>query len=483
MKQQVKIHGIGWALASLLVLLAGGFVWLLADSRLLAWPWMLLTGAILTLSAGVVLWLTWDCRKRIKTVIGSVLAVLLILLQLVAGHYLTMMASTLENITSPEAEYAEIGVFVRQDDGAKQLQDAENYTFGILGVLDRNATDSALKHLEELFGHEVTHTSYLGLLDLVDSLLDSREVDAILLNKGFLELLKEMENHETDLSQLRELKALQVEDTLPEEEKEPVADVTQPFTMYISGMDSYGSLSLKSRSDVNIIATVNPQTEQILLISTPRDYYVPLSISNGEPDKLTHAGFYGTQVSKETHELLYDMKIDHYFKLNFSGFEQIIDALGGITVKSDYAFYTRSYKFKKGDNQMDGKKALAFARERKAVPGGDRQRGRHQMAVIKAVVEKASGSALLKNFKGILDGVAGTFETDMPYETMAALIQLQMDKNIHWHVVTYSVNGTGATKHTYSTTSKAYVLVPDPSTVEHAKELMQQVKQGEIPTP
>ena len=105
------------------------------------------------------------------------------------------------------------------------------------------------------------------------------------------------------------------------------------------------------------------------------------------------------------------------------------------------------------------------------------------MAVIKAVVEKASGSALLKNFKGILDGVAGTFETDMPYETMAALIQLQMDKNIHWHVVTYSVNGTGATKHTYSTTSKAYVLVPDPSTVEHAKELMQQVKQGEIPTP
>jgi LCP family protein required for cell wall assembly len=159
--------------------------------------------------------------------------------------------------------------------------------------------------------------------------------------------------------------------------------------VYISGMDTWGHISVASRSDVNILAAVNPQTKQILLVSTPRDYYVPLSISGGAKDKLTHAGIYGIDVSEDTMEMLYDVDIDYYFKLNFSGFEGLIDAMGGITVWSDYDFTVDPIKhYVVGENQLTGLEALAFARERHAFAGGDRQRGTNQMNVIQSVIDK-----------------------------------------------------------------------------------------------
>ena len=241
-------------------------------------------------------------------------------------------------------------------------------------------------------------------------------------------------------------------------------------------------ITRRSRSDVNIIATVNTKTGQVLLVSTPRDFYVPLSISDGIPDKLTHAGIYGIEVSRDTLAMLYDTDIDYYFRVNFDGFKEIIDALGGITVNSEYAFKSGSYQFKKGDNEVDGKAALSFARNRYAFASGDRQRGKNQMAVIKGVINTATGPAILKNYKSILDGLEGSFDTNMPYTTITKLIQNQLKEGTKWNVVTYSANGTGASKKPYSLSTNAYVMIPDQSTVDHAKELINRVKNGKILT-
>ena len=254
------------------------------------------------------------------------------------------------------------------------------------------------------------------------------------------------------------------------------------YTIYVSGIDNRGGIVAKSRSDVNIIVTANTATRQLLLVSTPRDYYVPLSISNGVPDKLTHAGIYGINVCMDTLGMLYDIDINYFVRLNFDGFINIIDALGGITISSDYEFTSKNvagYHFNKGENFVNGEQALAFARERYAFSEGDRQRGKNQMAVIKGVVDKALSPELLKNYSSILSSVQGCFETNISYEEIARLLQQQLADGGSWNVVSYSVDGTGDTQKPYSMSQNAYVMVPDYSTVDHAKELMQKVCDGE----
>ena len=187
------------------------------------------------------------------------------------------------------------------------------------------------------------------------------------------------------------------------------------FNVYISGIDTEGDVTAKSRSDVNIIMSINPVTHQVLLLSTPRDYYVPLSISNGVKDKLTHAGNYGIKMlSMDTLEMLYDIKLDLIlFDWNFTGFVDIIDALGGIDVVSDYSFSTHGYSYSEGLNSnLSGIQALWSARERHAFAEGDNQRGRDQMKVIEAVIKKAQSSALLNNYDEIFANISKSFQTE-----------------------------------------------------------------------
>ena len=253
------------------------------------------------------------------------------------------------------------------------------------------------------------------------------------------------------------------------------------YTIFVSGIDTRGGMTASSRSDVNIILTLNATTKQILMISTPRDYFVPLSISNGVPDKLTHAGIYGVNVCMDTLDMLYDIDINYYFRLNFAGFEQIIDALGGVNVNSDYDFdsgNTTGYHFNKGENHLNGEQALVFARERYAFKEGDRQRGRNQMAVIQGVVDKATQPAFLKNYLSVLDSLDGAFETNVPYDVMASLVRKQLGEGGSWQVLSYSVDGTGDTQKPYSMSSKAYVMIPDQNTVDKAKVLMKKVREG-----
>ena len=233
---------------------------------------------------------------------------------------------------------------------------------------------------------------------------------------------------------------------------------------------------------MNIRAVINPATKQVLLVSTPRDYYVPLSISNGVPDKLTHAGIYGINVSKGTIGMLYGIDMDYYFRINFSGFEKLIDALGGITVYSGYTFKADKgrHQIQKGENQLDGRAALAFCRERYALSGGDRVRGKHQMAVVQGVIQKALSPALLKNYNSVLNSVEGCFETTIPLDLIGKLVSQQLKDNTPWNIVSYSVDGTGDYQVPYSMSMKAYVMQPNMDTVNHAKELIQKVYAGEI---
>lgn len=223
------------------------------------------------------------------------------------------------------------------------------------------------------------------------------------------------------------------------------------FTMFVSGIDTCGSMTQSSRSDSNILAVVNTNTHQILLVSTPRDYYVETSVSKGQKDKLTHAGIYGVECSMKTLEKIYDTDINYYFRVNFGGFQEIIKALGGVTVHSDYAFNSnqtteKTYHFKEGDNYMDAEAALAFARERYAVPQGDIQRGRDQMYVIQAILNKMMSPAMLKNYSGLMKSIEGSFETSLPYGTISKPVSDELDSGASWDIQTYAVTGTGASK-------------------------------------
>lgn len=236
-----------------------------------------------------------------------------------------------------------------------------------------------------------------------------------------------------------------------------------------------------SRSDVNIVATVNTETHKVLLVSTPRDYFVPLSISSGISDKLTQAGIYGINVSKDTLGMLYQRDINYYFRVDFNGFEKIIDSLGGITVVPDYTFDTKNsqgYSFVEGENFVNGSQALAFARERYAFTEGDRQRGKNQLHVIEGVIKKAMSPALLKNYSKTMDSLAGSFETNIPYDMIADLVRQQLSDGGQWSVESYSVDGSGASKVPYSMNVSAYVRIPDMNTVNTAIEKMDEIEAG-----
>lgn len=253
------------------------------------------------------------------------------------------------------------------------------------------------------------------------------------------------------------------------------------FVVYISGVDTWGSATTKSRSDVNILAVVNTNTKKVLLVSTPRDYYVPLSISEGIKDKLTHAGIYGVNSSVETLEMLYAVDIQYYVRMNFTGFVGIVDALGGIDVYSDSAFTVGdAFSYVEGLNHMSGIEALAFARERYSFAGGDRARGTHQMEVIKAVLSKCASSVILYNYADVMNSMSGCFVTDMSKETMASLVRMQLADMASWTMTSVSVDGTGASKTTYTVPQKkAYVMIPDETTVQNAKKQIEAVLNGQ----
>ena len=248
------------------------------------------------------------------------------------------------------------------------------------------------------------------------------------------------------------------------------------FNIYISGIDTYGSISTVSRSDVNIIMTVNMNTHKILLTTTPRDAYVKIPGGGADQyDKLTHAGIYGVETSEQTLENLYGIKIDYYARINFTSFLKLIDQLGGVTVHNDQAFTSLhgKFDFPVGDIQMNSEQALGFVRERYSLDGGDNDRGKNQEKVISAIVNKLASLDSVSNFTSIVNNLQDSVQTNMSLDTNNALANTQLDSGSKFTVTSQAVTGTGSTGQLTSyamPNSSLYMMKLDDSSVESASQ-------------
>lgn len=480
----------GAVITIIVIMLSVVFMGLLAMTKMIPTIYMLIIGIVLAVIAAIIWLLVWHTRYTGRFIGGTVLAVIMIAILAFGGFYINKTRSAISNISGETTEVTQMAVYVKSDDAADSVEATAGYTYGILSSLDRENTDGAVAHLNSQFGTEVQTKEYAGLTELADGILNG-EVNAMLLNSGYLSVYEDMDGYTDFSTKIKEVGTVDVESTIQSaEESAPIEPITtanggKVYTIYLSGIDTRGEMTAKSRSDVNIIATVNTDTHEILLVSTPRDYFVPLSISGGAPDKLTHAGIYGIDVCMDTLGMLYDIDINYYFRINFGGFVKVIDALGGITVNSDYDFDSKNilgYHFNKGENYVNGEQALIFARERYAFQEGDRQRGKNQMEVIRGVVKKALSPEILTSYSSILSSLDGCFGTNITYEEIAQILQQQLTNGGDWTIISYSVNGTGATEKPYSMSQKAYVMVPDYNTVDKAKSLMEKVRNGEVVT-
>ena len=396
-------------------------------------------------------------------IVGRVLCALICFFYIGGGYYCVNTYSAIDEMAGQQVKVDEISCIVLKDDPAQSIYDTKDYTFGILAANDRENTNKALAEVQAAIGKEPATIEYQDNDTLIDALY-AKDVKVIVINEANRSPIEEY--YKTFSDDTRVLNTHKVETVIQEDEK--LDDITKtPFNVYLSGIDVYGSIKATSRSDVNVIVTVNPNTKQILLTSTPRDYYVPLTVSNGIPDKLTHAGIHGVDCSIGTLENLYGIDIDYYVRVNFTSVRKIVDLLGGVKVYSDYDFTSDwGPSFKKGYNQVNGKQALAFCRERHHFANGDYQRGRDYQHMIEAILNKAMSPDILPNYADLLKTASKNFQTNMSTKEITALAKMQLNDMSQWTIKYANAAGQGASKTTYSYQSrKLYVCVPDYNSV------------------
>ena len=442
----------------------------LATSHLVPMTYLLLMVAVyLGITVGV-FFLVRNGQRRKLQIAGTLLTAIMLVASLIAGYYITRTINTVQKVVDASVERSTVSFYSLQSNPAESLEEMSDSAFGILKALDRDNTEQTLQQVEAEHNLTLTTVEFDDLMSLADALLDG-SVDGIVLNEAYLTLYEETAGYENFPSQLKTISTRQVEHVIEPEPEEAESD-DPIINILISGSDTRNDvIDQRGRSDVNIIASINTETHQILLISTPRDYFVPLDVGVEDAyDKLTHAGIYGMDVLKGTLENLYDINIDYYFRINFTGFVDVIDALGGIDVYSDYEFDSRGSHFDQGWNQLTGEEALNFARERYSFAEGDRQRGDNQLEIVKAVLNKAVSPTILTKYLTILDNIQNCIDTSIPYDVLANLVRKQLEDNASWSIESFSVNGSDARSTTYSMNQQLYVMIPDEATVQEAKE-------------
>ena len=382
----------------------------------------------------------------------------------------------LDNVSDAKTQKYLISVITMKNNEANKLSDLDGKNFGVSYQNDSTTIAKAISDMEDEIGEQEL-TKYDDYSSLADALYNDK-VDAIIVGQEYKSMLEA--NHESFDDDTKIIKSYEYDAKLSVTTKK--TDVTEkPFTVYVTGIDTYGSVNTVARSDVNLIVTVNPKTKQILMTSIPRDCEIELN-KNGEMDKLTHTGIYGTSETISTIEDFLDVQINYFARTNFSGMTNIVDALGGITVDSDYKFKTLhgNYQIEKGINEMDGDKALCFVRERYSLPKGDFDRGRNQQKVLKAMLDKAMSPKIITNFNNILSAIEGSFETDMSSKEIKSLLNMQLNDMADWSVYNVQVQGQGyKTTKTFSMWgTKVYVMKPDTKQVKKIKKLIDTVEQG-----
>lgn len=423
--------------------------------------------------------------KNKAYIAGIVISVITSLLALFAVFWLLKTDNAMRKVGGATYKTDNMIVVVKKEDTATELKNAENYRFGKQTAADQDNTQLMIQKINETVGRGINVAEYGTVQELGQALLNG-EVEAAIYNQAFDSILDELiEGYSDQVKVLYQYgidTKLQVEEPEEEQTVEPMSKDT--FSLYISGIDVSGPITMTSRSDVNIIVTVNTKTKQILLTTTPRDYYVPIpNISGGQRDKLTHAGIYGVDASMSTLESIYGIDISYYAKVNFTSLIKIVDILGGVDVNSEYAFSAGGYTFNEGKNHLNGDAALAFSRERHSFAAGDNQRGRNQEAVLTAMIRKAMSPAILKNANQLLTEVSDSVETNMTSKEMAQLIQMQLNDGAEWNIVSTNAIGQGGKEACFSSGSQLlYVMWPDEASVAAIQQKMQQVLNGEVIT-
>ena len=456
--------------------------------------------AVLTLITAGLLFLRGKKPVSVlRRILGIVLSLTIMAGCVAAIYVVDRLYDTMEGITDPTVPAISRNVYVLKENGAQSLADARDYTFGYVLEYDTENTDKTLQILEKELGKIVDTQSFDTVFAMVDALY-AGEIDALILNEAYLTILEDCVGYEDFGDRTRVLYVAMMEeqkldpvpgttqtDTVQSTDKpDPELPITErPFLLYLSGSDTrYQKLGNKTRSDVNILAAVNPVTKQVLLINTPRDYYVENPAGGGAMDKLTHCGIYGTECSVEALENLYNTSIDGYAKINFAGFETLIDEIGGVNVYSAKSFTSKGVTFQKGNNTLNGKEALIFARERYNLAGGDRDRGKNQMRILEAVIKKLTTStALASNYADILKSLKGMLKTDIPTEDISSLVKLQLQEMPQWEVLSFAVSGkTGKDKNYSMPGTTASVMYQDEALVAQASDLLDRMLKGETLT-
>lgn len=434
--------------------------------------------------------INFSVRKVVSKIFISFFVVLLCCVYGFGNFYLIKTFSMLNTVTSNENKQKNtISLITLDTNPAEELIDFEGKDIAILRAIDTRGTEECLNQIDEknisLKTQEVT-----SVREEVQALYDGN-VEGIVLNESMRATVQEFEEF-SNFSEDTKVIFKAVYYTEKSNEAKSVDDITtHPFTILISGNDTYGDIGEVSRSDVNMLVTVNPVTATVLMTSIPRDYYVPQICDSedaclyGEYDKLTHTGLHGVNVTKSTIEELLGVEINYTYRVNFSSVIDLVNSLDGITVYIEPglavdSFWTYpEYGVTEGENFLDGPKALALARERYAYEDGDLQRNRNQQLVLTAIIEKATSPTVIKNYVEFMDALSGAFETDMTQNEISSLIQYQLNENPKWKIEHYQVDGYSDMRISAEMGSAVSVVIPNQGSIDIAKQKIEAVLSGE----
>lgn len=407
-------------------------------------------------------------KTRILLMIGNVLNIIAIF-----SIYQFIELTNRMNETSATSHYA-MSIAVLADSSISEINQLDK----VIAPLELDE-DNILKFMDEIkqkqnktLEVEKNH-SYL---DSYNSLING-EVEAIVLNGAFENIIET--EHPDYLSKIKKLYVKKITKKV----SGPKINKGDSFNIYVSGIDTYGPINEVSRSDVNIILTVNTKTKKVLITTTPRDSYVPIALGgNDQKDKLTHAGLYGVDASIKTLENLYNIDLNYYVRLNFTSFLKLIDYLGGVDVDNDKAFTAKhnGQYYAAGRIHLNANQALGFVRERYALSDGDRDRGRNQQKVITAIIRKLTSAEALTNFNDILQGIQDSIQTNMPFVTMMNLVNSQLETGGLYSVESTDLTGVGSMDlPSYAMpNSKLYMMEVDGNKLQSIKDAMKAIMEG-----
>ncbi len=359
--------------------------------------------------------------------------------------YANTSIQTVEKINKKkDTERLKMSFVVLKESPLETMKDLENVEVSIANQMDKENINKVLKKYKKERKKDLNVEDAGDYLTLGQNLINGN-TQAILLNENFRKMLDDTVGSFSDRTRVIKTYSINGNNKF-KENKEVKKD--QSFNVYISGIDTYGDLSTVSRSDVNLIVSVNPKKGKILITSIPRDTYVNIAgLGEYANDKLTHAGLFGVETSIKTIEKLLDINIDYYAKVNFTTLTKLIDLLGGIEVENPVSFDTidGKYTFPQGKIEMDGDMALSFSRERYHLAEGDIDRGKNQARVMTGIIRKLLSTETLLNFNSIAEVALDSVNTNMPYDKMIEMANGQIEEAKDWKIKSQALKGEDAT--------------------------------------